>query len=440
DRAHLRLEPREVERRLKRLDRPRGRADARPSLAGRELRMAPEIRHAVQPRTGDAGGIELVDHLARGERAEHTNDCGLQRSSVCEPRWRARETRIAGKRLVAEHLLAKAREFALVLHAEKDSAAIAGLKRTIGRNGRVVRARTRRRRTPICGEIRGEPHPLAERLQHRDLDRGAFAGAPAAQKRRQDGGESVHAGGDICDRNARLARCLFGAGDRQQASLALHEQVVGLLCGVRSARPIAGDAAPDERRFALAQRRRAHAEALYGTGGKVVDEYIRCVEELLQHRLRRRMLHIKGEALLGAVGPDEMRRLALHRAIVGSRRIACPGALYLDDACAQLGELARRERAGNDLLERDNRDAFERPHANSTLRPGRAIPVSRVLQRAPGPTGWASVMTPVVTISPAASAGASGCLARSSSRCASAASGLPRTFAPTPRSTSSPAR
>src|SRR5207302_2406364 len=117
DRAHLRLEPREVERWLKRLDRPRGRADARPAVAGRELRMAPEIRHAVQPRIGDAGGIELVDHLARGERAEHTIDCGLQRSSVCEPRWRARETRIAGKSLVPQHLLAKAREFALVLHA-----------------------------------------------------------------------------------------------------------------------------------------------------------------------------------------------------------------------------------------------------------------------------------------------------------------------------------
>src|SRR5690349_20773922 len=112
------------------------------------------------------------------------------------------------------------------------------------------------------------------------------------------------------------------------------------------------------------------------------------------------MFYIEGQALLRAVGPDEVRRLALHRAVVGSRRIATFGPLNLDDARAELGELARGERAGDDLLERDYLDAFEGSHANSMLSGGSAIPLSRVLQSSPAATGCASVMTPVVTISP----------------------------------------
>ena len=80
---------------------------------------------------------------------------------------------------------------------------------------------------------------------------------------------------------------------------------------------------------------------------------------------RRRMLHVERQAFLGAVGPDEMRGQALHRAVVAARGVADAGALDLDHARAELGELARGERPGDDLLERDYGDAFERPHVEA---------------------------------------------------------------------------
>src|SRR5258706_541401 len=85
--------------------------------------------------------------------------------------------------------------------------------------------------------------------------------------------------------------------------------------------------------------------------------------------------------------------------------MSAAGTLDLDDARAQLGELARGERPGDDLLERHHRDSLERPHENVILRP--FSPVISVRHVSPGATGWASVSTPVVTISPGRSGGAS---------------------------------
>src|SRR5258708_23493341 len=151
------------------------------------------------------------------------------------------------------------------------------------------------------------------------------------------------------------------------------------------------------------------------------------------------MLHIERQALLRAVGPDKVRREAVHGVVVGTRGVDGRGALDFDDARTEVGELARGERPRNDLLERDDGDAFERPHVNSIVSPGNAAPLICVLQRSPAATGWASVMTPVVTISPAAS-GRPCCFSRTPTRCSSAAMGLPSTFSPTPRSTKRPSR
>ena len=74
------------------------------------------------------------------------------------------------------------------------------------------------------------------------------------------------------------------------------------------------------------------------------------------------MLHVEREAFLGAVGPDEVRREAAHALVVAAREIAHAGPLDLDDARAEVGELARRERRGDRVLERDDGDAFERSH------------------------------------------------------------------------------
>src|SRR5207247_8599955 len=82
------------------------------------------------------------------------------------------------------------------------------------------------------------------------------------------------------------------------------------------------------------------------------------------------MLCVQRKAFLGAVGPDEVRRQALDRAIVAARSIATARTLDLDDPCAELGELTRCERAGDDLFERDDGDAVKGAlHGKAILSP-----------------------------------------------------------------------
>ena len=51
-----------------------------------------------------------------------------------------------------------------------------------------------------------------------------------------------------------------------------------------------------------------------------------------------------------------------HALVVAAREVAHAGTLDLDDARAEVGELARGERRGDRVLERDDGDAFERFH------------------------------------------------------------------------------
>ena len=74
------------------------------------------------------------------------------------------------------------------------------------------------------------------------------------------------------------------------------------------------------------------------------------------------MLHVEREAFLGAVGPDEVRREALHAGVVAAREVAGAGAFDLDDPGAEVGQLARRERRGNGVFERDDSESLEWLH------------------------------------------------------------------------------
>src|ERR1700741_5258503 len=189
----------------------------------------------------------------------------------------------------------------------------------------------------------------------------------------------------------------------------------------------------------LSQFTRAEAQALHRARRQVVKKHVCLLEQPREDPLRLGMLHVEREALLRAVHPHEVGREPLDRPVIRAGRIAALRALDLDHPRAELRELARRERPGDHLLERNHRDALERPHSNEILNPLRGKPGISVCQLSPGATGCASVSTPVVTISPAVSGGASGCFFNSSTRCPSASKGLPSTLVPTPLSTSCPA-
>ena len=237
--------------------------------------------------------------------------------------------------------------------------------------------------------------------------------APSPLLRREDRRERVHPGGDVGRRDAGLGGALLVAGHREQARFALHQQVVGLFRRIRTGRPVAGDPAPDERGMRLAQLRGAEPEPFDSARREVVQEDVRLLHQPGEDLLRLRVLHVQSQAFLRAVDPDEVRGEPFHRGVVRPCRVAAGRPLDLDDARAELGELAGGERSGDDLLERNHGDAFQRPHAKARLRPGK--PVTSVRQASPRATGCASVSTPVLMISPGRS-GASGCRFSSSTR------------------------
>ena len=85
----------------------------------------------------------------------------------------------------------------------------------------------------------------------------------------------------------------------------------------------------------------------------------------MQDGLRLRVLDVERQALFAAVRPDEMRRESAHALVVAAREVAHAGTLDFDDARAEIGELARRERCGDRVLERDDGDAGKGSHGCS---------------------------------------------------------------------------
>src|SRR5689334_7975252 len=98
----------------------------------------------------------------------------MERKAIDEPLRSSGKAWVLGERSVFEHRLAEAGELPFVLHAQEHIAPVAGAKRTVGRDRRVVRARAWRCISAKGGEIGGEAHPFAQRFEHRDVERGAF--------------------------------------------------------------------------------------------------------------------------------------------------------------------------------------------------------------------------------------------------------------------------
>ena len=182
----------------------------------------------------------------------------------------------------------------------------------------------------------------------------------ALKQRREDAGVGIHAGRNVGDRTTGLGRFVGRAGHRQETRLALDQQVVGFFVAVRAVVAIARDVADDELRMRGAQGVGAQAHARGGAGREVLHQHIGLGHEGFERRQRRGLFEVEREAFLGAVDPGEMRRHAVHARVVGAREIARTGALDLDDARAEVGELARAKRRGDRMFERDDGDAVER--------------------------------------------------------------------------------
>ena len=154
---------------------------------------------------------------------------------------------------------------------------------------------------------------------------------------RPDIAVGIHPGGDVGHRGAGLDAFFRRAGDRDEARLALHQQVVGLLVAIGTVGAVAGDIADDQAGKVAAQAgvvrpSRAAAPGPFCTSTSAPASSLRS-------SAGRLVLEVERQAFLGTVGPDEVRGLAPHARIVGAGEITAAGAFDLDHARTEVGQL-----------------------------------------------------------------------------------------------------
>ena len=237
--VHARRRRRRRRRRQQRRNRPGRRADLGPAparlrAAGAAHTSCMSFMRALAICASSSRAIDLLG----GQRRERLDDDRAQRLA----RRRARASSTTKRSSVAssgrcEHLLAEGDPLALVLQAQHHRLAVAGGERAVGIDRRVRgagarRRRRRRRRRSTADSSSTRPCSRASRRRCAQ----PWPVLPRCDQRRQDAAVGVHAGGDVGDRAAGLRRLVRRAGDRQEARLALDQQVVGLLVAVRARR------------------------------------------------------------------------------------------------------------------------------------------------------------------------------------------------------------
>ena len=322
-----------------------------------ELRVGQQVTDRIEPGVGDLRGVKQCQHLVWRVRAQHRLDFAVQLGSRGDPGRVGREPGIAGQLGLPQHLRAKPVPFAIVLHAELHRAAAAGPERPVGRDRGVAGAGPGRGNAVVHRVVHRLGHPLGQRLEQGHLQRGAGAGPFPCVQCGQDRAERVHAARDVGDRDARLGRGILGAGDRQQAGLALDQEVVGPPVTERPVRCVARDVAHDQPLVAAPQDLRRQPHPGRRAGRQVLDEHVRAVDKSIQDRPARGVLEIQAQGLLAAVEPDEVAGQALDGGVVVPREVAWARPLDLDHPGAQVGQLTGGERRGDRLLHRDHRDA-----------------------------------------------------------------------------------
>ena len=359
--SHGRLDARDIHRRDERRKRPDRRLDGLPAIARCQLGMLDEFADGVHPGIGNLRCFEPLDDLPGAETAEDLVDHRVQFAPMGDTMRVRVEAGIRGQLRTPQHDAAEALPFAFVLNTQVDCFAVPALERAVGRDRRMVHARPRRRLSAatIVGWI---AHPLAESLEHRDVDGGALFGPVPAQERRQDPGVRIHSGGDVGDRDPDLAWLLLGACDGEQACLALDQQIVGLLVAVRTRRPVPGDIADDERWIGLPQPIRSEGQARRRSRRKILDEYVRATQQAHEDLLSVRLPEIQRQRLLRSVQPDEVTRHAADGRVVGTREVSDARPFDLDHARAQVGEMPCGKRRRDSLLQGDDGEPLERSH------------------------------------------------------------------------------
>ena len=139
----------------------------------------------------------------------------------------------------------------------------------------------------------------------------------------------------------------------------MREQVVRFLVRVGTGRTVTAEAARDQPWISAAELRRSQPETIRCSRRQILHEHVGAAEQAREHVSRLVALQIERQRFLPSIQPDEMTRQPAHRRVVRAGEVARAGALDFDHARAEIGQLTRRKRDGNRLLERDDNDAAQ---------------------------------------------------------------------------------
>ena len=225
--------------------------------------------------------------------------------------------------------------------------AIGGAERLVGDDARVRVSVAQR----LCSREQGARSDVDEggegAVEERDLDEVTFPRELAPTERGEDRCCRMEAGQYVDDRDAHLHGLTVGlAGDRHQAALGLHGEVVTRPV-TRLARTEAADRAVDDTGPALAHSLVVEPQPRCAAGAKVLDHDVGACAQLERELTTIRILQIQGDAALAAVDREEVGGLASReRRAPRARLVSAGGVLDLDDIGSQVGERHRRVGAG----------------------------------------------------------------------------------------------
>jgi hypothetical protein len=210
-RPHDRLLPGCLDGREQGVDFSPGRPDRAPAATGAQFRVLGQFVGRPEPGAGDPGCLERLDDLISRLFRESVLDDRGQLVVARRPVRVAREPGVRCQVTPLQHVVAENEPLPVVLNPEKDRA-VAGAERAVRGDGRMPCPGPRKWLPTVVREVDGLSHPLAERIDHGNVQGRAHPGVLPVVQGSQDAGVGIHAGGDVGDGDAGPRRALRCTG------------------------------------------------------------------------------------------------------------------------------------------------------------------------------------------------------------------------------------
>src|SRR5688572_15832475 len=343
------------------VDLPAGRGDRHPA----QMRMTRHLGDFIQPSVGKPGRLELLHGLFAGQFSEATRNNLIKRASIAQTFHIVRKARLSRDLRLLQKSRAETDPLPVVLHGEYDVFSVRAAVRAIGRKRRVLHARASGVIAAVVMLEDGNRHPVRGCIKQRNPNARSLPATLPVKQRLQDRTVRRHASGDIADRYPDPCGSVFRSRDGAEARLGLDNQVVRL-----QVRQCASVAKPrnvtcDEAWESTTKLCRTEAKLLDAAWLEVLYEYIRRSNHGIEQQTLILRRQVQADRFFAPVEPNKVSALPLHKLVVVAREITF-GTFDLDHPRAGIGQPGRCVRCGHRLLDRDDRDAFERFHPVST--------------------------------------------------------------------------